>query len=523
MTGDIIGDYEKLLERKWKERSSARISDAEIPSNTESSNVLQIKNLSGLTNIAQELGAQLFDSNENHVTIITKNGKYQAAFLHLQTSNEGETRITHENFQEFQDKNVEEISPDKILTHLSEYIYKTYKVKPNFIRIIDVELLQLFVEFYSKHNGNQTLNVTLSFLAELFARWMTGLIAGNWIQYPELPLVTFLRNIASPYDNIIVKILQFLTNKKFNKKPVAIFIDTPNGVLPLRFIPTASGGEFTPVQQAKARPVDWEDFPEFLRQERVRLNVGHIIYFQLREMLDFFNDVIITPIPITNARWKSIGQRGLYFLKNYGESWVTYPPPRIINTFFRFFTRFLGYNYNIWKLSYWYAPSVILNLLVESTGGSGTILCLYRSRTKNGRKKNLTGFTIRIESAAITGIESTDPQFVKSLQENGKNIDLTPEKARDVFYKGQQTYPNLTNVLFISEEFFDQLLRKLLGQFLSLSPLKLVNASRTLSRLRDPRNFYMYPETVGFQYLRKIGGFKLLRWISRLFFDRYEF
>jgi len=523
VTGDIIGDYEKLIAQKWKEHLPLNVANAGTKSETGSSNISPPGIQSGFLTLTREVGAQFFGGSENYVCIITKDGKYYAAFSHLRKSSEGEIHSTREDIREFQDKDVKVILPDNIIVYFLKFIEKTYKVKPNFIRIIDAELIQGYVDFFSKYAGDSTQNVPLSSIVELFSRWMVAILAGKWTQYPEPPISIFLRNIASKYDNLFVKILASLTKKKFNQKPAAILIELPHGIIPFRFIPTRTGGKITPLEQGKARPTNWEDLPEFLHQERSRLKVGRVISFRLQDFLNVVKEVVITPFPITKTRWEAIGQRGLYLFKNYGETWATSPSPLAINTLLRFLLRFLGYNYNIWKFSYWYAPSAISNFLVEATGGAGTILCLYRSRIKKAKVNNVQGFTIQIENAAITRIEATDPQFVTSIYEKVKTFYSIPWKAKEAFYLARQNYPNLTNVLFLSEEFFEQLCGKLLGLFLSIHPLKLFSVSRSLKQLKDPRNFYMYPETVEFQYIRKIGGFKLLGWISRLFFDRHEF
>lgn len=467
--------------------------------------------------LLRELENQLLGTCENYINVIIKDGKFHAATAHVGKSLDQEISVTKLDLNEFQDKDVNSIVPDKFGAHCSELFEKKYKTKPNCIRTIDVELFQSYADFLSKYGGEKNRYMPLNDLTSLIAQWISAIANGKWAQYPDPPLCTFIRNFSTRYANLSSRIFPFLLKRVHVKRPTLFLLGISQGILALKLVPTPKGLEIVPIAESIKPPLNWETFTEFLKDERVKHNARTVIHIQLQPIMDLLKEIVITPPPLSQERWNVVQQRTLQLFKDYGERWVTFPAPLATNNLFRFLTRLLGFNLNLRKLSYWYIPHAFTNILVEATGGKGAILCLYRAEA------NVLGFLITIENATITRMEPINADLLASIRDRVLDSNHVPENTTKIFHLACQTYSNISNVLLFNDKFFDVLFCKLPTSFLYIRPLKVFAASSALKQLTDSRNFYIYPETVEYHYLRKLSGFKLLGWISRLFFDRHEF
>lgn len=517
MTDEIVDAYENWVVKKWNEYFPLPIKGSQSESSNGPNVTARLGLLRSVFILLHELENQLLGTSENYVNVIIKSGKFHAAFAHVRKSNDSEISVTRLDLHEFQDKEVSSTVPDHVLAYFFEIFEKMYKLKPNCLRTIDAELLQSYVDFLSKYSETTNKYIPLNELTSLIVRWITAITTGKWTQYPDPPLCAFLRKTSTQYANLPIKLIPFILKKANIKQPTLFLLGTSLGIIASKLVPTPEGSEIMPVAENIVPPLTWEVFPEFLRSERVKHNAHSVIHIRLQPIMDLIKEIVITPPPLSQERCNVILQRTLHLFKDYGESWVTSPPPLTTNNLFRFLTRALGFNLNPQKLSYWFIPHAFTNLLIETTGGSGAILCLYRPGA------SVQGFVITVENATITKIESINADFLASIRDQVLDSNHVPENIKKIFYMACQTYPKVTNVLIVSEKFFDVLFGTLPTSFLAMRPLKIFSASGALKQLTDTRNFYMYPETVALQYLRKISGFKLLGWISRLFFDRHEF
>ncbi len=514
---DIADAYETWVAKKWQECYPLLFGADQAKPETGSEVIPGIQRFKGIINLLYEMEIQLLGASENYVNIIIRGGKFHAAFAHTRDPYRPKIAITRMELHEFQEKDVTTTIPDTVVAHFSEDFENIYKSKPSCLRFIDAELVQSYVDFLSKYGGDSPQNIPISELLSLFTRWINALITGKWAQYPESPLCSFLKIASSRYANLPANLVSLILKRSTFKRASLLLLDSSHGIIGLKLAETPSGAEVTLIAEKIIPPVTWETFPEFLRDQRKKHNVRNVTYLRLQPILELLKEMVVTPPPFTAERWNVCVQRIVNLVKNYGETWASSPPPLTVNNLFRFLTRMLGINFNLRKISYWYIPHAFTNLLTETTGGTGSILCLYHT------EKEIHSLLIQLENASLTRIDAINSDFLNAVRDRVLGANQIQENAKQIFNLARQTHPKITGVLLLGPEFFDLLLGRLLGSFLSLRALKIFSASRAVKQLMDSRNFYMYPETVALQYLRKISGFKLLGWISRLFFDRHEF
>ncbi len=480
-------------------------------------NQSQSEKLRGIFIVFHEFENQLLGAGENYINLIIKGGKFYAAFAYARFPNEQNIKIARMELGEFQGKDVSTTKHDAVVAHFFEAFEKKYKSKPVSLRIMDAEMVQSYVDFLSKYGGDSSQNIPFAVFGTLLARWITALKTGSWTQYPETPFCSFLKQASTRYANLPANLISFFLEKQALKRPNLLLLDSSSGIISMKIIQTPAGAEIVLLADKEISPPNWEAFPEFLHNERVKHKVRNVIYLRLQPIIDLLKDFVVTPPPLSQERRNAVLQRILYFLTKYGENWALSPPPIGNNNLFRFLSRALGFNINLRKISYWYIPDAFTRLLMETTGGTGSILCLYYP------EKDVQGYMIQVENTSITHIDTINPDFLASIRERALNSNQIPENSKQIFHLAHQSYPKLASILLVRKEFFNLLFETLPRSFLFMHPLKIFSTSHTLKRLIGSRNFYMYPETVGLQYLRKISGFKLLGWISRLFFDRHEF
>ncbi|HMF32520.1 MAG TPA: hypothetical protein VKK79_13945 [Candidatus Lokiarchaeia archaeon] len=504
MTGTIVADFTRIAVDGWK-------MNQESPSN----------NILAFWTLVQEFQSQFFDAGINYVEILTEGGEFQGAFGYFSQDPARAANWERASLGPFEGQEVAGTSIPTLFDYFTQIGKEQYNVTVSFIRMLDAEVVNASLDFFDQIIRNEQKGIPtekcLNFLANI-GPWLSN---GKIKQYPEPPIFAFLREVGVIYANLPVTIFLHLIERLRPEQTRSTLLHFPAGIVALNKGFAGKTPILTLNPEVVKPPADWETFPDFLQSQKKTHNVQNILYLDAEEIASFAKELASSNLPLSSERTNVLGQRALNLLRNYGEVWSAIPRPLIVGNWIRLFNRIIGVNFNLRNLSYWYIPHTLSNALRLTTGGTGSLL-LFRATWTNNIPTNLLAYVASIEENSLQSITIVDPETLAKLQEEFGNKKQVKDSIAKIFLVAREQMKNLKAVIFLSEEFGKSFMATLQG-CLNVNPLKLVSLSRRLNILKRSHCFYIYPEPAWYKYIARMGGFTLIRWISRLCFDPYEF
>jgi hypothetical protein len=231
------------------------------------------------------------------------------------------------------------------------------------------------------------------------------------------------------------------------------------------------------------------------------------LILKLDSLTNFILEISELQIPINKEKLKLLFQKGLYAFTNQGTYWNINPRPKIYSTLVRFLTRFLGFNLNLKKISYWAIPEYIYYIFDSYFGLNYKIAFLLMDE---GKIKNIISLKC----------------------ENGTPIQIIPINQKDIINKESITpLSSIWDFINIHYGFHVILLKidatliqKLLDTFLfKFSKLGLLSLLSTMKMVKNQKYFDFFPELPAFQIIKKKNSLSLLKLLLNILIDKYEF
>lgn len=247
----------------------------------------------------------------------------------------------------------------------------------------------------------------------------------------------------------------------------------------------------------------------FLKKITKKFKLKSTYYFNFQQLLHFLNDLIESDFPFEQGRFSLLLQKLLYAYKSYEINWHSYPRPIIYNFFIKFFSRLVGYNVNLKKLSYWAIPELICNIHNSLLGLSNKIIIIFTNLESSNKGKSnkqvSNAYLIETFNGKLKKISLLDKSDVISGNQLNSLSDIRNRLSSKIGY--------ISSVINI-----DKSLLKLVGQnfFLNLNRFNPFAKLITIRKFQNQNYFNIYPKNTLVQKLK-------IKNLLPILIDKYEF
>ncbi|MCK4238323.1 MAG: hypothetical protein KAX33_04315, partial [Candidatus Lokiarchaeota archaeon] len=220
-------------------------------------------------------------------------------------------------------------------------------------------------------------------------------------------------------------------------------------------------------------------------------------------------DLIESDFPFEQGRFSLLLQKLLYAYKSYEINWHSYPRPIIYNFFIKFFSRLVGYNVNLKKLSYWAIPELICNIHNSLLGLSNKIIIIFTNLESSNKGKSnkqvSNAYLIETFNGKLKKISLLDKSDVISGNQLNSLSDIRNRLSSKIGY--------ISSVINI-----DKSLLKLVVQnfFLNLNRFNPFAKLITIRKFQNQNYFNIYPKNTLVQKLK-------IKNLLPILIDKYEF
>ncbi|MHA1453984.1 MAG: hypothetical protein ACTSRD_14075, partial [Promethearchaeota archaeon] len=273
---------------------------------------------------------------------------------------------------------------------VNKFIQSKYSVQIGRVKIIEARLIETIMEASHVQKEKDATDVNSLKTIDIF---LDGCRENLVRVYPEMPLLTALKRLASVIPNFSVLVTELRLFFKDQKIPVTLF-DNEWYVTFLRkndklFIPELFEFDRISIKDQ----FRWKNFVnDFNTQYFKKYHAKPSYFFDINWCIDFLSDVCESDFPLTKGRFEYLLQRFLYFITQNEDLWDVVPKPIIYNGYIRLLTRLLGgFHINPKKLSYWSLPTNLTHFFRSNYGPNDQIIFLITENEKitGGRKMKL--------------------------------------------------------------------------------------------------------------------------------------
>jgi len=247
----------------------------------------------------------------------------------------------------------------------------------------------------------------------------------------------------------------------------------------------------------------------FLKKITKKFKLKSSYYFNFQQLLHFLNDLIESDFPLEQGRFSLLLQKLLYAYKSYEINWHSYPRPIIYNFFIKFFSRLVGYNVNLKKLSYWAMPDLIIDVQNSLLGLSSKIIIIFTNleSTNKGKsnKQVSNAYLIETFNGKLKKISLLDKSDV--ISDNQLN---SLSNIRNIL---SSKFGYISSVISIDKSLIKSIIQNFLLNLNRFNPYsKLI----TIRKFQNQKYFNIYPKNTLVQKLK-------IRNLLPILIDKYEF
>jgi len=483
--------------------------------------------LSLLYKLVSHIYPDFVNDKQNVLDIIISNDqkKIEKSYLHL----------TYKNGNHYQVKKIDqnnEFLKDQDLNNLGE-IFNKFQNNLREKEGITISGIRIYTEKAIDKINSLTSNINIvdlkTYLINL-CHTFYNLINKNMLYiYPEPSFMTFLKHL--------VKFLNFIDSSKIFISIYELFPEFNSGILftqeNLHFLVLIKKSTSNNKKNEKSikdrskiniKLLDLEgidyDFntinqKTFLKKLLKKFKIKSIYHFNFQQFLYYLNDLIESDIPFEQGRFSFLLQKLLYAYKSYEINWYSYPRPIIYNFFIKFFSRLVGYNVNLKKLSYWAIPELIINVQNSILGLLNKIIIIItdfksikidKSKKQESLKETLSNaYLIITFNGKLKNIQLLNKSDVISENQNNSLKNIRNETSSRFGY--------ISSVISIDKSLIKLIIQNFLLNQHRFNPFSNLI---TLRKFRNPRYFNLYPNRKILQNLR-------IRTLLPILIDKFEF
>ncbi len=254
---------------------------------------------------------------------------------------------------------------------------------------------------------------------------------------------------------------------------------------------------------------------EFLKKLNRKYNLNNSYYFNLEQFLNYINDLIESDFPLNQGRFSLLLQKLLYGYKSYEINWYSYPRPIVYNFFVKFFSRLVGFNINLKKISYWAIPELFINIFNSLWGLSNKIVILLTDVESISRdKRNNHPFLKEAFSNAYL-LEFFNGKLTKIqlLDKSDIFIDNQLNSLEIIRNRLSSKLGYISSVFSIDKHLINLIIKNFLFNMSRFNPFSKL---KTLKKFKNPIFFNIYPNISLFQKLK-------IRKLLPIIIDKFEF
>ena len=328
--------------------------------------------------------------------------------------------------------------------------------------------------------------------------------------YPEPSFITFLKRL--------VRYLNFIDSSKIFTSIFEVLPEFNSGIILaqenlylLILIRKFSSNLNIKLLDLEGFNYDFNEINKktFLKKITKKFKLKSTYYFNFQQLLHFLNDLIESDFPFEQGRFSLLLQKLLYAYKSYEINWHSYPRPIIYNFFIKFFSRLVGYNVNLKKLSYWAIPELICNIHNSLLGLSNKIIIIFTNLESSNKGKSnkqvSNAYLIETFNGKLKKISLLDKSDVISGNQLNSLSDIRNRLSSKIGY--------ISSVINI-----DKSLLKLVVQnfFLNLNRFNPFAKLITIRKFQNQNYFNIYPKNTLVQKLK-------IKNLLPILIDKYEF
>lgn len=466
---------------------------------------------------------ELVNDKENVIDIVISNDEktIKAIYLHITRFNGNHLQVIDINkkIYAFQTKDLDDI--EDMFEKIQIILREKERINVSGMRIFKENAVNLLRDLTSNLENNDLITN----LNNIFSTYYDIIFNDLFFIFPEPPLVIFLKKIVKftsfvESNNIINKInglmSSFNISATFGNKSLlfSILIKKENMF-------NADKDEWLSELSIKIINNEEPDYnfdnfnpKSFLNQFKKKYKTGHSYFFYFDKTLNLFSDVIESDFPFEQERESLLLQKLLLIYKNYDIDWFSYPSPISYNFFVKFFSRIIGFNINLRKLSYWAIPELIANVSSSLMGLKNRLVVIVTD-VKSSQREN--------ESIQdLLNASYSSGYLIETL--NGKLSSAQKLDKSDVLLDGINTLGDVRNRLSSKYGFIAYVIKidkMLIGAVINNFILNLTRFNPfaklfTLRKLRNKRYLNYYPKLSIYQKVK-------LRKTLPLLIDKHEF
>jgi len=231
--------------------------------------------------------------------------------------------------------------------------------------------------------------------------------------------------------------------------------------------------------------------------------------------LSFISDLIESDFPFEQDRLSLLIQKLLYAYKSYDIKWFSYPTPISYNFFVRFFSRLVGFNINLKKISYWAIPGFFTSAQNSLMGLYNKIIMIFTDKTliQKNLKESRDFLTESYISAYL--IESLNGKIIL-IQKLDKGNVLKEDQfntLQEIRERLSLKFGYISYVISIDKTLISMIINNF---FLNLNRFNPFAKLMTLRKLKNRYYLNFYPKSSVYQKVK-------VRKLLPILIDKHEF
>ncbi len=253
----------------------------------------------------------------------------------------------------------------------------------------------------------------------------------------------------------------------------------------------------------------------FLKKITKKFKLKSSYYFNFQQLLHFLNDLIESDFPLEQGRFSLLLQKLLYAYKSYEINWYSYPRPIIYNFFIKFFSRLVGYNVNLKKLSYWAIPELICNIHNSLWGLSNKLIIIFTNLESSNKGKSNEQVFLKdsISNAYLIEIFNGKLKKISLLDKSDIISDNQLNSLSNIRNILSSKFGYISSVISIDKSLIKSIIQNFLLNLNRFNPFaKLI----TIRKFQNQNYFNIYPKNTLVQNLK-------IRNLLPILIDKYEF
>lgn len=495
-----------------------------------------------------EFSPFFMNTNTNAVEIvITGENLIKAAYLHRANKQGMLIDLIELNIEELPALFLSQDTVEDTYKTLRTYCKKNQKVDIGNLRVISELLLNNLEHEYRKYTETKEFKRTR--LSEMVASYIDIILEhraqDNLICYPPSPIILLWEGFASIFKdkNPTIKDLVRFCNTAIPKVSYTLSLQSPENSVSYFIQPKLGPQSITYLELPKLLRTQQNHVAQrqqILTHCKKTCNTRYNFLVHVPSFRKLLEDLVQSPPPIMNmGRQSYLLQQWLYFYRNIGSCWDSYPRPVVFLEQLRYWIYSLGLRFNLRKLSYWVIPDFLQYLQNRNFGLNGKVLVLSSPSIDNLTFKSpsirkLKGFLLLFDQGSLVQVQSIDNNallqkmakirsdlILQTHSSSNKNISEL-DVLSEIRMRFSDSWGYISKVVWVANS-LPRAVGHAFWKFHSNFPLPFFYIRKIFRLVKNPKNLLLVPENPNMNRFQKSWTFAALKHIAPIITDQHDF